>query len=244
MSTAKTFFVINEQSRLERWSISRQEMNINDAIIEPLTTNLSRICKNVMPMSAVSPDALGNVSMSTMSQGQSVFSMPVFKMSLNTRFASDSNGILTPVFEAPDGPTLPIFWIPPTTMKLVLSIILGPKFENMNQYLTAHDKQGRLWRLPLSNLYQDCRLCPGIADYSRSQNCLDSLKVAWEQFRNSKWNQDLYADSTDGRRRATNKMFRFKPNDSDFTQLPLDAEWTDLCEKIGNEFLKNNVAPH
>jgi len=244
MNNTKNFFVINEESRLERWTLLRQEMNITEAVIDPLTAGMSRICKDVMPMTVVSPDVPGNVSLSAMANGQRMFSMPVFKMSLNTRFAPDSSGVLTPVFEAGDGPTLPIFWVPPGTMKLVLSIILGPKFENLNQYLTAHDKTGRLWRLPVSNLYQDCRLCPGTANYLGSQSCLSSLQVAWEQFRLSKWNSDLYVDSSPARRKATERMFRFKPSDAEFIQLPLDGDWTDLCEKVGHEFLKNNVVPH
>lgn len=241
--------VITEESRLERWDIKRQQLDLTSGVIDALTESVTRKCANVIPMTLVYPGEPGTVGVALLGNEVRIFSMPVAQLPLHTRYESGTDGVLTPDFTAASGPPLPINWIPPSTMKLTLCLIVGPKFENKNQYLAATDRNQRLWRLPVSNLYEDCKLCSG--NYAQSVglagaggSCLQALQAAWNQFRLSKWNADLWSDSKVERKNAVKKLFRFKARGEGFEQVAVDGEWTTLCEKVGHDMLQRAIIPN
>jgi hypothetical protein len=195
-------------------------------------------------MELLEKGARGNVSLAAQSDNNAIYSLPVHKLTINAPFQTTEKGVLSPAFDSTSAPQFIIEWQVPETMRLMLLVSIYADYSKASggdQYLAAFDKVGRAFRLPISNLYGDCRLCHG--KYTEAHNTsLDLLRAAWTQFHKSSWNRDLYNDSSSTRRDATKKMFSFIADNESFKQLPISGDWSELCEKVGSEFLIQNAA--
>jgi len=53
------------------------------------------------------------------------------------------------------------------------------------------------------------------------------VQASLEQFNRSKWNADLMRTIE-----QSQKFFRFQPTKDSFETLPIQGEWTALCNKV------------
>ncbi len=144
-------------------------------------------------------------------------------------------GVVTLNFEGTD--KVELIWKPPTDLRLLLAIDM---YQDRGQigcekaYLMAIDAGGRCYRLPIANVFDDTSLCTG--DYARmSKTSIGVVKLTYRQFREAPWNADLFASKSDAFKIMTDKMFRWKTEDSGFTQVPMQGEaWQDLCIQVSN----------
>jgi len=230
----KTLFVITEKSEMERWDIARRKININQAMLDGLTANLIRTVRGVMPMNAIVKDSPGFADIAIGPSGYSVTRMPIYDLPLTAPYAIE--GATTfPAFDGPH-PVSAQVWHVPSTMNLYLCAHCSNSFECIEQHLVAIDSERRMWRLPLSNLYADCRLCAG--RFSASGDSLMTIcQRVMVQFQNSNWNQDLYNDATALRRNCTKALFTFDVSNEKITQRTPPKNWQSLCEKASTDFL-------
>ena len=144
-----------------------------------------------------------------------------------------------PVFDG-SYPIIRNEWVVPQNMYLYLTAHITNTMECVEQHLVAVDSYRKTWRLPVSNLYQDCRLCPGRFD-AIGRDIIEVLNKVWSQFMNGSWNADLYGDSTSMRRSGTKALFTYDITNSATTQQAPPKNWQDCCEKAATDFITNYI---
>lgn len=168
----------------------------------------------------------------------------VERLSINTSFLL-RDGIHYPTFDHKSGEPMSMVWRPPKDMNLQLCVTVMPYCDRANKvttyyadthWMAAFDSAGEAYMLPIGNLYSDCKLCHGFnSGYQGDQYTV--FMAALKHFNSSPYNTDLYEGANIMERTAS--LFRWKPTDSGFDQLPVNADgenWRRLCEKV--------VGPH
>lgn len=235
----ESFFVINQEG-VQRWDVTKRDLNAEQSLVEAFGSSLVRRNNSVVNIGGNyghAGVALGN--------GFEVWSVHINKLSLNAPYTI-ADGIHTPVFNSPDLPVLPMVFTPQSGMNLVLGITIhrdGRYHYAGDHYLVAYDTSGRMWRLPVSNLYANCKLCHG-QDVKKVNTAMEAVTLCCDLFTKSQWNADLYEGNKSGRTAA---MFQFKPEGKGFTQLPFKLaagkDWTTLCEKVADEKINQMMIP-
>jgi len=232
-----TFFVISAAAGLERWDINKRPMDMNASVINQLTQNVVRHT----PAAFIAPSK-EYVGLSIGPNGFGVAVIGLREISLRAPFAVEG----TQTFPQFDGahPVMMVPWVVPDTMRLVLAVGFSTGYVMCDQHLVAIDSSERAWRLPISNLYNDCKLCAGRYD-STGDTIQMLVERAYEQFMASSWNADLYNDSDPTRRAASKKMFSYTIDGDKFIQnyKPEDDRWTELCQKVASEHITNYILP-
>lgn len=145
------------------------------------------------------------------------------------------NGVVVPNFGGSNDPVIALEWKVPSDMKLralVWTSIHGTyHFIVSRAWLFAFDTYESTYRLPLGNLYDECRLCLGQATISGT-NHLDAAINGMNQVQNGVWNADLWSTVNE-----TQKLFRFKPTNDSFSQEEPLTHWPALCTKVGNAII-------
>lgn len=235
-SKTETLFVVSPQS-LERWEIIKTPLDASQHIAARFSDGVIRRVRNVFRENG---DPFGQVDMATDDESKVWWTVDVEHLYMNTPFAVKS-GILVPNFAGENSPNVQIKWKVPDDMTLLLTLvterITSAVYSCGEQYLHAFDDNSEAWKLPTSNVYDDCRLCSGDFN-SDSSDHFGALQKALHQFKNSKWNRDLMPDGEEERLK-TELMFRFKPKNDGFEQLPmqlpLDRTWSCLCKKVSSQ---------
>lgn len=88
---------------------------------------------------------------------------------------------------------------------------------------------GQVRKLPLSNTYNEGRVCMGQFYVNRLNNLLPIFLRAVRHMENSTWNADLLTDEITTR---ASRLFRWSPENN--TQLPADGSFTDLTIPFSN----------
>jgi hypothetical protein len=159
----------------------------------------------------------------------------------NTSFKTLEDGqVVVPVFEKPNPssstPRFTVDWDVAVACQgkvrlwLLVEVIKTkePLFETSTCWLAATSSSGHIYRIPLSNVYDDCKICMGDTWGGRQQPTLQqSLDEALNQFLNSPWNSDLSKS-----REKSDAFFRFKPENEGFKTLPTTQQWNNLCERV------------
>lgn len=176
--------------------------------------------------------------------------IPLRFVRFNSNFKMEGK-VMVPVFEkpTPDRPRFNVDWDINTAcsgkVKLWLLVLTKHKPEDplhyvTNCYLAATSATNRTYRIPLSNVYDDCRICMGDDWNEKSKPTLPQvLDAALSQFLNSPWNSDL--------RKTTEKsdaFFRFNPTDGGFETLPANGQWNKLCERVNVPALESLCLPN
>lgn len=239
MASTKEYIVKNGGTGLVVRTITEQDIEILPNIVDHFASAVVRHIHDALPMKAILPEADGNVSMVALPGHQTVWSMRLTKLPLKTNYQS-KDGVLWPVFDDSTSPMLTMDWTPPANMGLVLAVTLSGEKLPVMQHLVAFDlATNRSYRLPLSNLYEDCKLCHGKYP-GKPTTHLEALVLAINQFNNSNWNADLYnADAS--KRKNTKALFSFKAEKDSFPQQPVAESWMNSCEKIANDYVTNNI---
>jgi len=223
-----------------RATTSYQPIDINAGIINQLGSSVVRKHVNLIPGSMLKngPSRPINLSVGASSH---CWSVELDELQINTTFATTSGGgLIYPAFNDNKLPQMTVAWKVPTNMRLVLGVLLNTSNCIVNQYFVAADNSGRLYILPLGNIYEDGRLCSGRFDEDPSSS-MAALSQAWSQFNTSRWQSDLYNAELLA---ATQAMFAFKVEKEKFTQiLPADntADWTRYCKKFAHDAITTNL---
>jgi hypothetical protein len=247
MNSSKSELVLTEDGKIIRRVVNTEEyeLDVQDSLVEELAKDVVVRVRDVATI-----PGWGRVHLSAKPDQQIWWTIEMDKIHLKSHYTC-REGVATPLFakQAPE-PLLPLVWKAPEGVNLKMLVNTGfirPDEENgvckepfysNRSYLFAFDKGGRCWRLPLTNLFDDCKLCLG-RDVIYGKNSFDTLTKTLVQFADSQWNSDL---SDRQSAEQIEKFFRFKPTDSEFETLPILAEdWTTLCKKIATPEMENVV---
>lgn len=220
---------------------NEQEMQVDDAILAGLATNIIR----KLPALCVMPQ--GPVGMSIINaKPECFFSVQLSSLNIHTTIEIE-NGIAVPTFTE-DGDKIRLVWPVPDNMRLFLcGLVLPPDLERTSYHCNKaflYAFSGRdAYLLPLANLYADGRICTGLREREGEAyfgpNAIESFYAMVQGFHASEWGAHLLNDQGDGSRVRARKFFRFKPTDSGFVALPgaSGLDWVALCKSIGTDTL-------
>jgi hypothetical protein len=164
--------------------------------------------------------------------------IPLPFVRFNTEFKMQGE-VMVPVFNKPTGsnPRLNVDWDVRAAcsgkVRLWLLVLTKHNSSDPNHYigecyLVATSSTNKMYRIPLANVYDDCKICMGDQWNGRSQPTLPAaLDAALQQFLNSPWNSDLKRSPE-----KSDAFFRFKPVNDGFETLPVDGQWSNLCERV------------
>lgn len=192
------------------------------------------------------PEASGSVGFSHTNTSL-VFTIPVISLPMRAHFEpSEDKSYIYPQFSASDDkPTIDLRWLVPASMIVVIvadvTFAKEPGYTIANSYLVAIDGSRRTYRLPVSNVYEDGRMCNGSYD-NRGRTAAEALSKLWRQFQTSRWQSDLADRGGAAVKDGAKNLFRFKALEpSGFEQLPPMKTWTSCCTKTSSEFVNINM---
>lgn len=230
----KTEFILEKSGEIIRRDITERAVDVGESIVNSLSANVDRIVKFAFqtrdPSMMVHLRACADANYWTVE-------MP--RIVLRTSFKMDRDH-LVPNFSG-DGIDMPLFWTPPSSCKLAFMVIEKMRTSSSRwlnfAYLFAINSDNRCYRLPLANIYADCKLCLGEFESTGATSHAVILK-ALDQFDKSEWNSDLWRQDENGAH--TMAMFRFKPEGDNFVQV-MPENWTALCQKVATPMCEKVV---
>lgn len=224
----KTEFVVCDDGRFVKRYISEDEIAISETELAKLATSGDKKFANVMMVD----DCPAGLCF-----GTDGIWVTVHKKSLDIRapYTALSDGSLYPNLGAKNEPVLHMLWIPHPTMNLKLIMHFAPLNAQLPYYcdmmfLVALDSRGVGYKLPIGNLYDDCRVCQGDGNNHGSINLMDAIQKNYGPFKTSIWNADLWKGVE-----HTQAMFKWKPINSaqgGFEQQPVPDVWAAHCVKV------------
>lgn len=232
------------KSGVKKRIIEEMDVQATDGIITSLSGNVMRKCARVLTLGG----NYGGVGFAASQNNHTTWSIRVLQLPLNCPWNTES-GTVVPVFDSESLPVMRLMWKVPDSMILLLiaQVSQGSKYKVVEQSLVAMDSSSHLYMLPVSNLYDDLRLCSGLTPTGMMPlshpAAVDAVREVAAQFDKSHWNQDLYATTSSTRKQHTKNLFRFKPLNEGFEQLPSTDEWQKLCVKVSNPELFNQIIP-
>jgi hypothetical protein len=228
----KTEFILQSNGAIIQRTINERELKVEASTLEVLTENVTRQTKNVFHL----PE-WGTVHASV-GLSDTVWSVPIRRIPIHARFRL-VEGVMVPVFTSTKDIELPLVWNVPSAVTVVFVVLTqddGESASIIHNYLFALDADKRGYRLPLPNLFDDCRICTGEFALDHA-NAFECVCASLEQFNQSQWNADLMQDT-----QKSQHMFRFQPSDENFETLPmLTADWTGLCRKVSTALLERII---
>ena len=94
-------------------------------------------------------------------------------------------------------------------------------------------KDGCIYKLPLSNVYGDGRICMGSSYYSdESMSATETFEHAYEVFNEAVWNRDLTEHSRESDRNA---MWRWDLDKEDQQFIEMPTNWERHCQPISSD---------
>lgn len=228
-------FVIGSDGRLFRRDIAEIEMEISQQSLDGLAAGVIRKAPNVFNIKdwGFCHLASGN------NVNEYYITVKINRIPMRAHWfltGKEGSQYLVPDFTAKQGQVMDMEWVPFEGMFLSFLCLIQRvdfRWQANRAWLFAHDEQRRFFKLPLPNVFEDCRICEG--DWNRNcTNAQEGVSKALEQFANSHWNADLWKT-----REQTQNMFRFQPRKDTFQQLNYVGDhWTNLCAKVGVDVAK------
>lgn len=241
MSTTN-YFKINPDGAVKSVIITEKDINLDQSILQRFSTDNPVKIPNFIS-SAILPEGggLGNIGV-CVRRASIAMTIRLATLPMRTAFKMNADNLMVPDFKhGNEDNDFVLHWTPPDTMRLYLVINFSMPMKVDVQFLVAIDPNGRHYRLPLSNLYEDARLCHGVYDYTGG-TLTDMMCKAWTQFNKSRWQSDLVDRSASGVKNSM-KMFRFKPLEPQgFEQLTIEGgSWETLSERVSTVFIQENI---
>ena len=116
-------------------------------------------------------------------------------------------------------PIEPILWSPPENMYLFFI------YDRDSYWMIAYsNRTGNIYKLPAANCYTDGKLCTGPIEVDETKGLLQ-IEEMFRKWQENKWNTDLRPNLDHAK-----KMFAYDAETK--TQLPVQAEWEELCAEI------------
>jgi len=203
--------------------LRERELEAGPAVLDALTESVTRSVRNVLRLPEWGA-VHANVGLD-----DTLYTVALDRLPLHTRFRLVAD-VLVPAFASESDLELALVWQAPRDMRLAFAVHTEAEdgaVVILNNYLFACDTRNRAYRLPLPNLFDDCKVCTG--EFGRTQpSGAAAVAASVEQFRASQWNADLMRTVE-----RSQQCFRFQPTNDTFTTLP-DAvpDWTTLCDKV------------
>lgn len=203
--------------------LRERDLNAGPAVLEALTESVTRPVRNVLRL----PE--GGVVHANVGRDDTLYTVALDRLPLHTRFRLVAD-VLVPAFASTSDLELSLVWQAPKDLRLAFVVRTEAEDGGVvirDNYLFACDLRNRAYRLPLPNLFDDCKVCTG--EFERRHQCgAAAVAASVEQFRKSPWNADLMRTVE-----RSQQCFRFQPTHESFTTLPIAAsDWTTLCDKV------------
>lgn len=242
--SSRHYYRIHADGKCESVEEAVRLVSIQPEMLSSLAKGIIRKLPNVFNAGVLGPDAAGNVGLALGDNNASMFTIPVPILPMTAIFRMEGE-VLTPTFASPDSDTITLKWTPPADMAIYLMVFMNtdPSVKShycSDAFLFAQDATAKRYRLPVSNVYEDGRLCTGSYD-SYGNSAIESLSKCWKQFHISRWQRDLVDRGGKDQAKHALNMFRYKPKkDSGFEQLPIVGSWQSNAVKFGNEFVNQH----
>lgn len=240
MSTSKSYYRITETG-VESVQETVTECQIADDVMQRYSTEKVVKVPNLFNGALIGDGVPFPVAL-TVKGGIHCFTLRLGHFPIQSKFVM-KDGLMMPDFAAATATStvFKMIWPVPDDMRLYLVYQIDPGLAALDGWLTAYDASGKCWRLPLSNCYEDGRLCQGKYDVYGS-SMMECLIKAYTQFLNSPFNWDLSdRGGSDGMQNSMS-LFRFKPLEPDgFEAVKPEKAWTTYCTRISKEFLVQNT---
>jgi len=230
-------YVIQKDGRILHRKYLEQEVSVTAEIAAAFSTNANHELKNVINMSEFGFPDYGLAAVSINNRGSHFWSVRVLNLIMNCPFKMKGKH-LVPDFTSTDKP-MSLKWKVEEPMKIMLGVFIEGQSSGKH-YLLTYDSIGRHWRLPLSNLYENCELCHGQSIMSGITD-LNILAQVLKNFSASQWQADL---SNLHLPEQTESMFAFTPTNEGFDQYSLIknyVDWTKFCKKVSNSVLNERM---
>ncbi len=216
-------------------SISRSPRVVTEAMMQKFNKGMVMTIKRAFPC----PETGGTGSLIlTATERYAVARLSTLKLNCHFRLVGDK--VLVPVFIGKEGDTSEYIaaaplWKVPEDMVL----LFGSKIYNCDDmrnapatshdqscWLIAYDKEKRAYKLPISNVYDDCAICMGKFE-GTAPTASEAFGMALKQFNASDWNADLAGGTGN-----SDSLFRFKTKKDETETLAPSEHWTKLCTVI------------
>ena len=209
-------------SLVER-TVRERELNAGPPVLEALTESVTRSVRQVLRLPDWGP-VHANVGLD-----DTLYTVVLDRLPLHTRFRLVAD-VLVPDFAAESDLELALLWQVPKDLRLAF-VVRTEADEGevliLHNYLFACDPRNRAYRLPLPNLFDDCKVCTGEFERKHPSGAA-AVTASVEQFRKSQWNADLMPAVE-----RSQQCFRFQPTNESFITLPVAVpDWTTLCDKV------------
>lgn len=209
-----------------------REVLLTDALWTALRNNQTTTVRNAFQVGPFSPVHLA------ISAAFTFATVPLPQLSLHTAIETDDKQIV-PTFFKDGEERVTLQWDPPKDCRLFLMLHVSPlatvdgtSYVSRQQYLYAVDSDKATFRLPLPNLYDDCRICSGMgAEGFHAPFISDLVVTAVSSIANSQWNSDLLKSLE-----TSQKFFRFSGTAEGFKTIPV-RNWQRLCATVGTDLL-------
>jgi len=218
----KTEIILQTDGSFIERLVSERTLNAGQSVLDTLTESITRPVRNVFHIPGWGL-AHANVGLN-----DTLWSVPIDRIPLHARFKL-INQVMVPMFASGTDLEIPLVWRVPAGIKVVFAVLTKQEDDIVSvdgNWLFAGDQDNRGYRLPLPNLHDDCRICTGQFEGDQ-ETAFACVKASLEQFNQSKWNSDLMRTIE-----QSQKFFRFQPTKETFETLPVQGEWTGLCNKI------------
>lgn len=231
MPTQTTEHIVDAQGKLKRRVITEAEIVIQDDIIAQFVANTTVKCPDFHHWD------LGQLHLAT--RGGIVFTtlwIPYLTMRAPFRLA---NKLMVPQFQSREDPIMTLKWEPPDDMRLCfcMSVTLptgvDQGFGCNYHYLFATDKAKAAYRLPLPNLYDDCRICMGTDSPITGGTLTECVSRCLDIFQAAQWGSHLLKSLENSQ-----AFFKFDPKNDGFNPV-YPADWKALTIKVANDMTSN-----
>ncbi len=233
--TEESFLEFHPDGSAFHTIISRSPRQVTEAMMEKFNKGMVMNLKRAFPC----PETGGSASLIfTTTDRYAVARLPHLKLNCHYRLIGDK--VLVPVFIAKDSDTseyiaaAPVWKVPDDMVLLFATRVYN--FSDLRRqpatspdqscWLIAYDKDKRAYKLPISNVYDDCAVCMGQFD-GAAPTVSEAFSRALKQFGASDWNADLAGGTGN-----SDSLFRFKTKKDETESLPPTAPWTSLCTVI------------
>lgn len=252
MSKSKRFYRITEDGVIQNVNETWEDIKLNDSFMDNLMVNSARKMTSVFPAMVIDPSLeQGKVHVNAInSSGDANWTVELPFLPITCPFKVDGDSLMTPAFGKTENPMVSVSWKPLEHMRLYWVVMITRSgvekvpWTTGYQYVVAYHTDGTFHKLPVSNLYDDCRLCTGTYDGSAATH-LEVLQKSWVQLVKAEWQGDLWHDKGAAYQERTDRLFRFKPAERGFEQLKpsvqKEKKWTDYTDKIATEWMTTNL---
>jgi len=235
------FFKLTADGTIREVTVTERDIQVDGTIISRFSADIAIRIPNLMS-AAVLPEVagLGNIG-ACVRKASITLTARLAALPMRCAFIM-KDGFMVPDFKKGNAdPEIRLTWNIPDSMRVYfVANFLVPLAVDV-QFVVAADSAGRWYRLPLSNLREDCQLCHGAYD-GNGATAIDMMSKAWLQFHKSRWQSDLVNRGTDSEMNSK-KLFRFKPLEpSGFEQVaPDNHTWEELSSRVSTAFLMENI---